>query len=590
MKKIFSYILTIASASVLVLSCDYLDKREETSSLSEEDVFGNAEYFEEFVEWLVQNPVMRHLQAAQAPFGTWDDIADGSMGTMSFSIPYQYAKAGDYLTMITMDRAKQCNMNCWKKYWKHIRIANQGIVHIDMFPGAPEDRDRLLGLCYFYRGFSYFELCRRWGGLPYFEKPLSLSEDLDFERPDMRSTYLAAAEDFDKAAALLEPVIPKTMWQHPTSVAALAFKAKCLLYAASPQATLEGGKTREPLWEEAAVAADAAIKAAEDNGYYLVPGENLYDIYNDKQEDIQIAEVLWGRRHAINWNSDAYIHTLRPPGTLGGKYGPAINQSLVNAFDMENGYPITDPKSNYNPQDPYKGRGARFEQCIMHNQSEPYPGKVLNIYNYTQNADGSRSLTGSPDMTYTNGKLAEGFTTTGTYIKKWMGNTWQEGSHKMVWPEIRIAELYIMLAEAATEAGWDWKTNHGDFRYSAIDALNKVRNRAGIANLPPEYSDTKEHFMERVQNERRVELCFEDQRFWDIRRLLIGTKIDQSMYRVMITKLAPGYDASVYPTGFMYEYEDEPFDTHIYVDRMNLFPISLDDVNMGTKFKQNPGW
>ncbi|MBQ7195042.1 MAG: RagB/SusD family nutrient uptake outer membrane protein, partial [Bacteroidales bacterium] len=452
------------------------------------------------------------------------------------------------------------------------------------------EKARLLGTCYFYRAFSYYELCRRWGGMPYFEQPVSLADNLDVPRDDMRTTYLKAADDFQRAADLLQPTVPKSMWQHPTSVAALAFKAKCILYAASPQATKEGGTTRESLWAEAAEATEVAIKAAESNGYAMAPTANIYDIYNDNQEDIQIAEVIWGRRHSIKWNSDAYLHTIRPPGTLGGKYGPAINQSLVNAFDMENGYPITDPRSNYDPQDPYKGRGARFEQCILHNQSEPYPGKVLNLYNYTQNPDGTRDLTGSADMKYQSGKLMEGYTPTGTYIHKWMGKVFNEVDHRMVWPEMRITELYIMFAEAATEAGWDWKTVHSGCTYSALAALNKVRNRAGIADVPADYCDTKDHFMERVQNERRVELCFEDQRFYDIRRLLIGKDIDQNMYRVLITKLAPGYDASVYPTGFMYEYDPVPIDTHVYTDRMNLFPINRDDINMCSVFKQNPGW
>ena len=117
--------------------------------------------------------------------------------------------------------------------------------------------------------------------------------------------------------------------------------------------------------------------------------------------------------------------------------------------------------------------------------------------------------------------------------------------------------------------------------------MNKVRNRAGIADLPSEYQEVSE-FKERLQNERRVELCFEDHRFYDIRRLLIGTKIDQAIYRVSITKMKK--KTAEYPTGFKYERIETPYRTHVYEERNNLFPINQSDTYMGTHFKQNPGW
>ena len=150
-----------------------------------------------------------------------------------------------------------------------------------------------------------------------------------------------------------------------------------------------------------------------------------------------------------------------------------------------------------------------------------------------------------------------------------------------------MAELYLNFAEAASEAGWDIKTASNGSRYSPLEALNKIRNRAGIADLPEEYQSV-EKFKERLQNERRVELCFEDHRFYDIRRLLIGTSIDQAIYRVSITKLKN--ISAEYPTGFKYERIETPYRTHVYEDRNNLFPINQDDTYMGTRFKQNPGW
>jgi hypothetical protein len=583
MRKI-SLIITLVIVTVMsVVSCNYLDKREETTALTEDEVFGNADNYEKYVEWLIQNPMIRYLQAAESPYCSWDDISDNSMSTISFTVPYLWAAAGDYLTMITAGRATMCNTDVWTRMWKHVRISNMGISHIDQYPGDEAIKNRILGQCYFHRAFAYFELCRRWGGMPYFREPLNLSDNLDYARDDMRTTYLNAAEDFKTAAEYLTPTVDDSYWQHPTSVAAMAMYARVMLYAASPQATTEGGIQRENLWEQAAEACDEAIKYAEDNGYALADGADYYYIFKGENSDVYTKEVLFGRRYQINWASAAYLQTIRPPGTLGGKYASALNQTFVDCFDMENGYPISDSRSGYNEQNPYVGRGLRFEHDVLYNGATPYSGRTMKIWNYTE---GSNNL-GSADVKYgADGSINDGYTGTGTYWRKFLGNVWNQPL-KMVWPYIRMAELYLNYAEAATEAGWDIKTVSHNARYSPLEALNKIRNRAGIADLPEDYQNL-ESFKERVQNERRVELCFEDHRFYDIRRLLIGTKIDQAIYRVSITKLKKA--TPEYPTGFKYERIETPYRTHVYEDRNNLFPIYQDDTYKGKLFTQNPGW
>jgi len=96
-------------------------------------------------------------------------------------------------------------------------------------------------------------------------------------------------------------------------------------------------------------------------------------------------------------------------------------------------------------------------------------------------------------------------------------------------------------------------------------------------------------FRERVRKERRVELCFEEHRLFDLRRWKIGTiSENRDIWRVRITKLKAGYDKAVYPTGF--KYEKEFYMRRVFEDRHNLFVIKLDDTRIGNNFKQNPGW
>lgn len=585
MKRIITITLLL---TCLLSSCDYLDKRDSTDGYTLEEVFGNETNFDLYVDWMVQNPIIKYLQNGLVPFGTYDDVTDNSMSSATFPVAGTRAAQGDYWSMINHGWCPMSNMDTWNRAWKYVRISNMGLKYIDMYPGDEKGKNKLMGTCYFFRAFAYFELCRRWGGMPYFTEPFTdLAANLDRERLDMRTTYLNIAEDFQKASEYLEPVIDATEWQHPTSVAALGFKSRALLYAASEQATTEGGKTRDDVWKDAVAAACDAIASAESNGYGLAAGSDYYSLFKGLNSDIYTKEVLFGRRAQIAWGSDAYKGTIRPPGKLSGLYGVGANQTFVDCYDMANGYPTSDPESGYNPQNPYINRGSRFEHDIMYNQKKVFGNKLMNLYNQQEAANGSISL-GGGDIKYDAGSVSAGYTRTGTYVMKWMGDQWNTAL-PMVWPYIRMAELYLNYAEAAAEAGLDIKSVDSKCGYSPLQALNKIRQRAGIADLPESYQVSGK-FLERVRNERRVELSFEEHRLFDIRRWKIATKTDQNIYGCVITKLAAGYDKAAYPTGFKYDYTKTIVLRRTFENKHYLFPINRDDTYIGPLFKQNEGW
>jgi hypothetical protein len=205
-------------------------------------------------------------------------------------------------------------------------------------------------------------------------------------------------------------------------------------------------------------------------------GQTTIIIFKGENSDVYTKEVLFGRRYQINWASAAYLQTIRPPGTLGGKYASALNQTFVDCFDMENGYPISDSRSGYNEQNPYVGRGLRFEHDVLYNGATPYSGRTMKIWNYTE---GSNNL-GSADVKYgADGSINDGYTGTGTYWRKFLGNVWNQqlkmDGHTSAWQNI-----YLNYAEAATEAGWDIKTVSHNARYSPLEPLIRYgigRNR-----------------------------------------------------------------------------------------------------------------
>lgn len=583
MKKYLIMILIVVGALGLK-SCDYLDKAPEASGLTFETVFGDSLNYSRYCEYLVMNPFYLPVENGVNPIGSHDcGISDNSISCATFTgVPSVQAVMGDFYSMRTNGAAVWCNNTTWAEIWKHIRIANTGIRYISHYPGSQASKNKILGMCYFYRAWSYSELCRRWGGMPYLYAPLEADAQMDLPRLAMQETYEKAAIDCDSAAMYLSNNIPASEFPHPSRIAALGMKSRILLYAASELARTETANGKN-LWEAAANAADECLKDAEASGYSLVEWTNYYYMFKDVKEEFYLKEVLLGRRQSLPWGADGYTQMAgRPPGQLSGKYGNAPNANFVESFEMKNGLPTNDLTSGYNPQNPFINRDPRFYFNIMYNGASVM-NKTIQIYNKTEGS----TTEGSADLQIVAGSPTMGYTLTGTYGMKWIGNIFNTAM-TVVWPYMRLAEVYLNYAEAANEAWPDPTQKHNNSLYSAEEALNKVRNRAQMPNINSKFL-TQDLFRERVRNERRVEFCYEEQRVYDVRRWKIGTDPQyRDIYGYYITKLKTGYNPAVYPTGF--KYEKVLVKTRVFENRHNLFVIKLDDTRIGPNFKQNPGW
>lgn len=570
--------------AMLITSCEsnYLDKMAESDGYTFDDVFQDSTYYKYFNNKLVITPLLTRHQNDTRPLGDFDDVSDNSISGPDWSgVPSLQAGNGDFYPMRTNDIAVMCNNATWSTIWNQIRVANICIRNIHLYPGSQSSKNTILGTSYFFRGYGYFELVRRWGGMPYLYRALSADENMDLPRLSYQETMLLAAADLDSAAMYLKPVIPESDWGRPTQVSALAFKAKALVYAASEFATMQAG-AKTNVWEEAAIASDAAIKAAEDNGYSLAPIDKYYYIFKESEEEVYTKEILYGRRYSHAWGSNSYKQRYRPPGQLSGQYGTAPNQLLVDCFEMKaTGLPISDPASGYNSQNPYVGRDPRFAESIIYNQ-QTVMSKKMQIYDKDETKN--PATIGSTDMVYTNGQVSMGYTKTGYYNNKWMGKTFN-ANVDLHYPEIRMSELYLLFAEAANEA-WDSpQTKNSSCKYTSEQAINIVRARAQMPNVAAKFLD-KDSFRERIRNERRVELCFEDNRLFDIRRWHIAHLAEnRDIWKMDIAKVPV---STTYPTGF--RYTPRLYKQRVFEEKHYLFVIKLDDTNIGPNFKQNPGW
>jgi hypothetical protein len=416
----------------------------------------------------------------------------------------------------------------------------------------------------FLRAFFYFELVKRYKKVPIIKTVLTAEESANVEQASFEEVVDFIVTECDAVAAVLplsySIFAGDNETGRATKGAALALKARILLYAASPLHNTSGDVV---LWQKAANAA----KAVMDLGIYTLPAS--YNSNFNMLVATPTSELIMERRVAA---SNDFEKRNFPIGYEGGNTGTCPTQNLVDCYEMAaNGKAITDPTSRYNPLVPYNGRDARLDQTVIRNSS---------------------SWKGSTIEPYINGK--NGFplpnaTKTGYYLKKYLiqdinldTKLGSVTTREHNWILFRYAEVLLNYAEAMNEAYATPQTPPVGGGKTALEAVNEVRRRANGARFVFPNGMTKEAFREKLRNERRVELAFEDHRFWDIRRWKIGEQT-KDIYAMKII-YAP---ENTY--GFIYE--KVLLETRVFEERMNLYPIPQSEIfKSNGKLKQNPGW
>lgn len=284
-----------------------------------------------------------------------------------------------------------------------------------------------------------------------------------------------------------------------------AFRARLLLLVASP-AFLESTDN----WAKAADAAAKVLDVVGGPAGLSATGGTYYT--NDDEiaaikEGSNPAEIIWRENLSKEVNSD---ESNNYPPSLNGKGSINPTQNLVDAFPAANGYPISDARSEYDAADPYANRDPRLAQYIIYNGATEGPTSKT-IY------------TGSQEGTDDGINAKDNSTRTGYYLKKLLNmkvNCSSTSTTKVnkYTPRLRYTEFFLDYAEAANEA-WGPKNDNGH-GYSAYDVIKAIRHRAGLTDdtYLDECAESKEKMRSLIRNERRLELCFEGFRFWDLRR------------------------------------------------------------------------
>lgn len=404
--------------------------------------------------------------------------------------------------------------------------------------------------------YMYFELLKRFGGVPLIDKLYSLESHPDMERSsyDQVVTHIVGEIDDVLDNDELEDdwyAYDQKQYGRFTQGAALALKSRILLYRASPQNNPSGDTER---WKEAAQAAHDLIELSK----YTLEGNygNLFSGTTSHQSKEVILAYMTGANNTPE--TDNY-----PISTNGGKTGTCPSANLVDAYENADGTPF-DWNSLTPGDDPYAGRDPRLQYSIVVNDSQ-WNGRTMQCYD--GGADGSGVMQA---------------TTTGYYLKKFLTDGLdleknQTSVHS--WILFRYAEILLNYAEAMNEAYGPDTDPFGDGK-TARWAVNEVRGRVG---MPPVTASDETEMRNRIKHERRIELAFEDHRFWDVRRW--GKADAESALGVPVK----GVSITKTETGFTYA--TKIVGTRTFQEKMMLYPIPQSEIlRSAGKIEQNPGW
>lgn len=617
-----SFIYTFFLLTIFISSCeDYLDKKA-SATMTADQVFNDASLFQRFMDDIY---TYYHYWP-----GDWACQSFGGMGRIAYS---SFDGATDLAEASRAVAGTNASFNLgnwspsaygaqveliwpWAGSYAAIRRCNVVLEKVDGVPGISAERKTAIKAeVLFSRAFFHFELIKRYGGVPYLTKSLTENDNMDFEREPYDTCVAKIVKDLDEAILNLPVDRVDTEFGRPTKGAALALKAKTLLYAASPlntepyeinigsrnpelyfYETPNTAAEKQQKWIDAAAAALEVIRYAIHNGnkYVLADSAHYKDIFygDPKNSEIIFSRVdgkfdFGSSKALMGWI--AFMHVGASKG-YGGSAGTYPTQNLIDMYEMRDGSipilghnadgsPIINPASGYSDEQMWKNRDARLKITALCNQDMWQDRKVQLWFDKN-----------NPTISGTEIKDAQDYTTTGYLTKKLWPEDLREGKTASVtinWTWFRYTDVWLWFAEASNQAFGPDVRAFGD-TISARDALNKIRNRFNRSTIGQEHLrdvkvNTKEEFQERLENERAIEFVYEEQRWWDVIRWKKADDVfNKPVYGVRI------YRTSTSPLTF--EITRRKIEDRVFFNYMHKYPIPYTEIEKSKKLKQNPGW
>lgn len=524
----------------------YLDKAE-SGGTTEEQVFS---------DYLQTQSYLANIYATGIGAGEWMPQTTFTYAAASDEGYCPYPRSYGPLSFNNGTLSPTNNpVDMWNGLYQNIRKVNRFLQNIDNVPtknaAQVEGKPRMKGEASFLRAWFYFELFKRYGAVPVIDRVLSIDDNLNLPRNSVQEVVDFIVQNCNIASENLPATYLSTDLGKATKGAAMMLKARALLFAASP---LHNPGNDPGKWK---LAADAA-KAVMDLKVYSLDNNYKTLFHTRTSPEVIFQSTV---NHVWKVTSQDWVRHTQPPSQGGGWGNLQPIQNLVDDYEMKDGtaFDWNNPGQAANP---YANRDPRFHMSIIYNE-RPWANSVIKTYvaNGTVDAFGYNNPASTQTGYYVAKLLDENSTLIGSY---------RPGSH--FWVFMRYAETLLNYAEARNE-----ELAQPD--QSIYEAVNLVRGRTGVAMPALPAGLSKDQMRERIRHERRVELAFEAQRFWDVRRWRIGTQVFKDAIGMKISKV-----------GSAYKYEKVITEKRTYKAAFDLFPIPQNEMENNKALLQNPGY
>ncbi|MGN6352541.1 MAG: RagB/SusD family nutrient uptake outer membrane protein [Parafilimonas sp.] len=494
----------------------------------------------------------------------------------------------------------------WNGKYRAIRDCNIFLENIDKLPDDPTLIDgvtlknRLKGEATFFRAWYYDMLINYFGGVPLITHSYKLTDSFSISRNTYAECVDFISKQCDTAALLLPLQNTGNNDGRITKGAALALKSRVLLYAASdlhnttkfagfsnPELLVYTDGERTKRWQAAKDAAKAVMDLGVYSLYKPAPAsqEEATKNYEDLFTSTQSSEDIFVRYFNAAQNKGADYWVVFPNG-FGGIETNGAPSELVDAYEMNDGtsFSRTNPAQNL---EPYKNRDPRFYASILYEGAvfRPRPANLVGIdpVGVLQVGTWEKWDAAVNKISYAYGLDSRnsavyggGYNNTGTCMLKFIDrktDMYVNHAADLTWRYIRYTEIILNYAEACIGLGQDDE---------ARMYINMIRKRAGM----PDVTESGDALLKRYQNERRVEMVYENQRFFDVRRWMIGPDAYHPMHGVdVVYKLNPDHTTNTIPTVTPVEITTGKWD-----DKAYFMPIARDEMNKNSQLVQNPGY
>ncbi|MBS1745789.1 MAG: RagB/SusD family nutrient uptake outer membrane protein [Bacteroidetes bacterium] len=536
MKKIFGYFILFIAITQSACKKDFLDRQPL-------DAYSNSSL------WSSQSDALAALYGCYN--GGYDPSSYESGWETDYSIYYLDAASDNMYSQFPWEGYQDygngtvtpADNNVYKRWnYKTIQRCNWFLENVDATPMDETLKEQYKGEARFLRAYQYFIMSQLYGDVPLVTTTISAEDANNVTRTPVADVRSFIVNELDTISNVLPVSYSGSDVGRITKGAALALKARIELYDGDYAASIADYQTVMGL------------------GYSLYPSyADLFRIGNENNSEV-ILDVQYKENDFSNW-----LPGVMTTSSQGGWSSLDPTQSIVDAYEMNNGKTIDDPSSGYDPDDPYKNRDPRLEASIV------YPGQLYEG-SYYNSIDANSGDYFNDNNNSKTGYLPKKFI---SHMSEDYDDMWNTGLNVIV---IRYAEVLLSYAEAKIELN--------QIDESVYDAIDAVRVRAGMPKVDRTVYYNQTTLRTLVRRERRVELAFEGLRWFDIQRWKIGDQVRNG--EVYGTRLGTvdATTGAVSFTGDNVSVEKRTFNPN----RDYLWPVPQSEIDINNKLTQNSGY